>query len=426
MSQHERAPDEPFLGPLLSPWPVLGTGLALVGLGWMWGLFLDNSAPGLRVLVLAVGLVAIGSSLTLYVPHARRDLEGRLLSAGLWLLLAVAAYLAGRGLGSHFDSLLVLLQVLALAALSAAILSALPPRWRLLGGTVLLLLHFGTILTAVTVIPPPTGPSPYISNQLWSRLTRPYLQVTLLNNGYHFYAPEPGPAALLWFRVEFEDGRSAWVRIPDHKTCRNHLERRRWGALATVVGQTIQVPPERQDELLQRRLAAGRRHKIPMGELPPSQQYREPTPHARLLLASYARHVARFTEHPEGLDKRVVGVKVYRVEYFNPPVQHFQAGRDPLDPTLYMAFYMGEYDVEGKLKPASREFREGPDGRMIEHRDPFLYWHIPIVRVAEAPQVKPEVGPPRHEGDPRAWLSEGKVINYVRIHAGDTDEEGVP
>jgi hypothetical protein len=425
MSQHERAPAEPSLGPLLSPWPVLGAGIALVGLGWVWGLFLDESAPGLRVLVLAAGLVAIGSSLALYLPHARRDLEGRLLSAGLWLVLAVAAYLADRGLGSHFDSLLVLLQVLALAALSAAILSALPPRWRLLGGTVLLLLHFGTIVTAVTVIPPPSGASPYISNQLWSRLTRPYLQFTVLNNGYHFYAPEPGPAALLWFRVEFEDGRSAWVRIPDHKACRNHLERRRWGALATIVGQSVTLPPERQEQLLQRRIDAGRRHKppIPMGELPPNQQYREPTPHARLLLASYARHVARFTEHPDGLDKRVVGVKVYRVEYFNPPVQHFQAGRDPLDPTLYAAYYMGEFDADGKLKSASREFR---DGRMIEQRDPFLYWHIPIVRVPDQTDVKPEVGPRRHEGDPGVWLSEGKVINYVRIHAGDGDEEGVP
>ena len=40
-----------------------------------------------------------------------------------------------------------------------------------------------------------------------------------LNNAYHFYAPEPGPASFLWFRMIFEDpeGRTYghWIKIPD-------------------------------------------------------------------------------------------------------------------------------------------------------------------------------------------------------------------
>jgi hypothetical protein len=411
MRQHELAAARSPAGPLVSPWPVLLTGLGLTLLGWIWGLLADESAPGLRVLVLAAGLVGIGSALALYVPHAGAGLEARLISAGLWLLAAAAAYLARMGLGTYFDSLIVLLQALTIAAVIVAILTALPRRWRLLGGTVLLLLHFGAIFTAATVVPPPNGMPPYLANQLWARLTRPYLQLTLLNNGYHFYAPEPGPAALLWFRLEFEDGSSRWVRLPDHRTCRNHHERRRWGALATVIGQSIQPSPERLDRLLQKRIQAGKARGIPMADLPLGRQYRETTRNSEHLIASYVRRVARTTEHPEGLEKPVVAVKVYFVEYFNPPVEHFQAGRDPLDPTLYMAYYQGEYDREGKLK---------------QEDDPFLHWLIPIIRVPERPGVQPEVGPSRHEGEPSMWSSEGKVINYVRLHAGDPDGEDLP
>ena len=40
-----------------------------------------------------------------------------------------------------------------------------------------------------------------------------------LNNAYHFYAPEPGPASYLWFRMYYEDPEGKlwahWSKIPD-------------------------------------------------------------------------------------------------------------------------------------------------------------------------------------------------------------------
>ena len=50
-----------------------------------------------------------------------------------------------------------------------------------------------------------------------------------------------------------------------------------------------------------------------------------------------------------------------------PAVEDFQAGRDPLDPTLYRAWYLGEYDPQGNLAESSRK--------------DMLYWMIPILRV---------------------------------------------
>jgi hypothetical protein len=417
-------------GPLISPRPVLLAGLGLVALGWIWGLALDDTAPALRALTLALGLTAIGTTLVLYLPWAKPDLEGRMIAVGLWVLGGIAAYVAQIGLGTHFDSLGVLLVVLTLAAITGAILTAVPAGWRLVGVSVLILLHFAAIFTAVTVVPPPNGPPPFVANQLWTRLSRPYLQLTVLNNGYHFYAPEPGPSALMWFYVEFSDGASTWVRFPDHKTVATHIERRRLGALATMVGQPVPVQPARLDELTDRRIRAGLAHNppIPMGEMPPAAQYREPNVHAALLIASYARRVARTTEHPDGADSPVRGVKVYRVEYMNPPVQHFQAGREPLDPTLYMAIYMGEFDREGTLKPECLTIERTKEGRITNRiQDPFLYWQLPIVSIPLDEDAVPDVGPRRREGEPGMWQSEGKIINYVRIHAGDKkDQESIP
>src|SRR5262249_10057157 len=276
----------------------------------------------------------------------------------------------------------------------------------MMAGSVLILLHFAAILTAVTIVPPPNGPSPYWSQQLWNKVSRPYLQMTVLNNGYHFYAPEPGPAALAWFRVEFARGESLGVPTPDKKTVKTPVGGRGRGALAPTPAQT--TPPSSDFERLrQRRFEAGMKHKppIPMADMAVENQYHEPSKYVLTLISSYVRRVARTVERPEGADGEVTGVKVYRVDYYNPPVQHFQAGRAPLDPTLYAVYYMGEYDARGKMKESSLlEKREKPDGPVVERvQDPFLYWQIPIVQVPEDPNAPAEVGPRRREGDPGVW-----------------------
>jgi len=432
MSQHVRAPVAPLDGPLVSPWPVLGAGLGLVVVGWLWGTSADDTAPSARALTLALGLTVFGFGLKTYVSHARRDLEGRLISAGLWLLGAVALSLARLGLGTKFDSMHVLLTALTIAAVLGAIITAIPPGWRMLIGGVLIVLHFAAIFTAVTIVPPPEGPSPYVSNHLWARFSRPWLQLTVMNNGYHFYAPEPGPAQLLWFDVEFADGESVWVRIPDHNKVGTHVERRRLGALATAVSQP-NPPSGDVDRLLARRVEAGQKHDppIPMVNPFPADQYgeyREPSTTALILISSFVRHVARTTEHPTGADAAITAIKVYRVDYYNPPAQHFQAGRPPLDPTLYAAYFMGEYDAKGVIKQSSLELKRDNENDPVKERiqDPFLYWQLPIYR--EPPQGMEAEGPRRQAGDPGPWRGEqGRIRNYVRIHAGDKkDQETIP
>src|SRR5262249_54850046 len=167
---------------------------------------------------------------------------------------AIACALGHVAVGPDWDSFALLLTVAAVVAGAAAVLTAMPSRWRRFFLTLLILAHFAAIGTAVVVVPPRDGQAPRLAQQLWMRFARPYLLFTTLTNGYHFYAPDPGPTALLWFRVQYADGSSRWVRFPDHDTCANHVERRRWAALATAVSQTLPAQPEQFEELFKNRM----------------------------------------------------------------------------------------------------------------------------------------------------------------------------
>jgi len=69
-----------------------------------------------------------------------------------------------------------------------------------------------------------------------------------------------------------------------------------------------------------------------------------------------------------------------------------------------------------------------PDGKLLDPKDPFLFWHVPIVRVSKR---YPEPGTflPPSEGGPlllthwQASLDDpGKIINFVEIHAEQSDK----
>jgi hypothetical protein len=152
-------------------------------------------------------------------------------------------------------------------------------------------------------------------------------------------------------------------------------------------------------------------------------QYREPPPMVKLLLSSYARFLAKHTPHPKGADAKVTGVKLYSVEYYNPPVEHFKAGREPLDETLYIPYFVGDFHPDGHLKPEIYLAMQKEVGPPEITQDAFLYWRIPILKELNVPPPAP--GLPRPPTPP-PWEAEGKIRNFVRVHAGDTEEGPLP
>jgi hypothetical protein len=72
-------------------------------------------------------------------------------------------------------------------------------------------------LSAIVIAPAAVAPSSGLIESAWS-FFQPYLQLLYLNNGYHFFAPEPSASALLAFQATRADGTIIEGRIPDRST----------------------------------------------------------------------------------------------------------------------------------------------------------------------------------------------------------------
>jgi hypothetical protein len=71
-------------------------------------------------------------------------------------------------------------------------------------------------LTAIIIAPASVSPSSALLQSVW-RVFQPYLQLLYLNNGYHFFAPDPSESTLLAFAAEREDGTVVRGRIPNRE-----------------------------------------------------------------------------------------------------------------------------------------------------------------------------------------------------------------
>ena len=322
-----------------------------------------------------VGMVITG------IAVARRPKDSIVLA-----IASATALLAFFGTNPNWDAIRVMMGVMAAVAAVAAVLLKLPQTVQRVAISLFVLYHFCGILSAITS----PHPMPWLTAQLWARLFRPHLEFCYVNNAYQFYSPQPGPAQVLWFCIYGEDGQSRWLKIPRRAEKLDPLgvEYFRRLSLTERANQNVPTPLGPPDDL---RLArVNYRSLIPLHpELLDLQQFRMPNEHARQILASYARHVAT-TNGPKLLGGPVKSIKVYLTQHRMLGQKEFADGIDPFDPTTYIPFFVGEFDV---------------DGNLTDPNDPMLYWIVPIIR-----------GPNHKSGPPG---SPGLDIrNYVTVHAG--------
>jgi hypothetical protein len=117
-------------------------------------------------------------------------------------------------------------------------------------------------------------------------------------------------------------------------------------------------------DVARRRSTAGQ--VIPLQQdMPETMQYRPPADLTkRLQIPSYVRHAATLRKPKPG--ERLVSIRMYRVEHsMISPSQFTALEMDPYDPDLYRPFFLGEFDEEGRL---------------LNEKDPLLYWLVPIIR----------------------------------------------
>lgn len=430
------------------PWPILlaGFGCTVLALA-----LAQTSMVPLRLILLGAGVLLAGIAVGRRLQTAGWEfLEDRLESAGLLAMAAFLGLLAYLAMAPSWDSgRIFLTAVIAVALLGAAIV-LLPRTGRRIAVVLLVLLHFGGILTSVTAVPPRNEPAPWLSMQLWTHFYRPYLMFAYLTNAYHFYSPDPGPPTLLWFHVEYADGSARWIKIPNRRESPIGLHHQRMLAASESAYNPIFGPPlmaaqigpwerlfQRKYELLpgiphDSAEEIGRRRQIggetclfvdpqdgrpaPLyvlgDEVPPMiNQYSEPQEMARRLLASYARHIARTSPDPKNPHNTVEAVRIYRVIHTLISPRELSEGKSPLDETTFVPTYMGKYDT---------------DGRLLDPKDPFLFWHVPKLRVPASYPERNVVNTP--EGKvlmrygPENVGEPSKIIDFVEIHATQSDK----
>jgi hypothetical protein len=143
------------------------------------------------------------------------------------------------------------------------------------------------------------------------------------------------------------------------------------------------------------------------------------------MVASYARYVAGHYPHPSDPAVGVDTVKVYRVLHRIILPEELSQGYSPIDKTLYVPVFVGEFDPDGNLVrfDAAGKPHKGPSVKqdLSLHDDPFLYWYLPIyyANLPEETYYNRMFGNPYVKPLPR----DAKLIDCMRIHAGDKPEE---
>ena len=383
-------------------------GITLVVAGTLIALVCDFALGGGPAFLATarLWLVGVGATVAGHALSRRGDLWY------LWAVAALTGYLAGGiAVPPHWDSLRLMLWVLAAVATAGACLAAMPARVRYPAIGLLAVVHFGGILSATTS----PDPTPWLSATVGTRFYMPYLQFCYLRNAYHFYSPEPGPASLLFALVTYEldepdaSGKKVvfeWQVMPKRAeqttdplgiSYYRRLSLTEYSARATADSGSnnngMAEVRKRRDDVAAGIMPNQKRipHAPPDYELP-GRTYQPPQADAaRYTLPSYARHIAFANTAP---GRRVTNVKLYRAEHRIPTAQHFVTMKaDPYHPILFRVFFLGDYTPEGKL---------------VDPDDPMLYWLVPVF------QKSPDL-------PFRDWTAD-QLEDYLSVHAGHVFE----
>ncbi|WP_153558523.1 hypothetical protein [Roseimaritima sediminicola] len=217
-------------------------------------------------------------------------------------------------------------------------------------------LHLFALLTAVTSSGSGKYTSPYTAVKL-NEPFRPYLEVLFLRNGYRFFAPNPGPNFVAWFRVTYDDGRVRWVEFPRRQDFATPLAYTRMLSVANMGAYTYPHPQDPDK-----------------GSIRPATQ---------ICLQSFARRIARDAgknadawevrdakggERDTGGEVktsdgggRVVSVEAYRVAHLYIMPDQIREGWDYTDLRLYQPMYLGAFSADGSpIDPDATRYCETP------------------------------------------------------------------
>ena len=411
-------------------WLFLLAGLVLLGAAWLTKSIGFFDSLELRVALLVAGFVLTYAAVVERLRRMTWDFPDRLEAAAMVSVSILGAVACLAAMDEKWTSGRIFFGGLFALTLVGGILILLPPLARRVALSLLVVFHLGGLVTAITVVAPPNGSAPWISQVLMARVYRPYLNLLYMTNAYHFYSPDPGTSSVFRFAVFYADGQYRWVQVPDKKDCPIGMTYQRVNALPEHSFESNgQFPPSESDlrgvpeadrpprgswEEISRRRQNGAglpwgpdKMPIPMvRDIDLNLQYQQPTEISAQQIASLARHMWHY---PPALRKgaEIASVKVYRVKIHVLTPYELAKGRDPFDPTKTVPYFLGEFDEKGTL---------------LHPEDPLLYWYLPVVRVspsfleqrAGVPVINVRVDPPKHS----------MLLDCLELHAATPSPAG--
>ncbi len=457
---------------------VAAIGLVFVLVSLLSGLGLGDTNPeipvksisGLRGLLTFLGLIIGAGAITLRPTH---PLGYGFFALGCLFAMGVGGktYWIG-GFSNHWDSLQFLAKLFMIGACFGFVWTLIPTLRDYLNAKQIdhrptttgnglmpakviafvvlawVFFHIASIYGAMTN----PEPSPWVNQQLYGRLARPYHTTLYMGNAYQFYSPNPGDSSQLWFCIEYgppdpkddilipkdqpKDVR--WILFPTRR--KDYIDPlgltyvRRLAyteqAIQTAQPGNISYSEASLKAVYDRRLSASVQRgytaegsPIPMNTSVATQmQFLLPMDHVRWqILPSYSRHMAS-KYAVEG--KRIKSVKIYRATHRMLTMQEYHgypkgmavaSGRggyvsgsasaelvrvDPFDPTTYNIYFLGEF---------------AETGDQINIDDALLYWQIPIVAKKTILDFGKEVNNDNYEEF---------YADFVNIHAGSNRLQG--
>ncbi len=335
----------------------IGAGLAAVAAGV--GVTVEN-APD-RWPAAAAGILGIAGMLVAGFAVTCRPKDSITLG-----LAALTAFLAAIATNPTWDSIRLMQWVMAATAAICAGIVQLSSTGQRVAFSLLILYHFAGIFAAITS---PTW-TPWLTSQLWARVFRPHLEFSYVNNAYHFYSPQPGPAQVLWFCIMGTDGQARWYKTPIKGEMLDPLgvEYFRRLSLTERANQLSGAGPSA--EAMNARTLLSQDYKF-HPEMPAVQQYRPLGERGRQFMQGYAAHVAHVLgtgrKAADGSPMPVQDIKVFLTEHEMLGQFQFQQDKDPYAPETYRPIFEGRFDGDGRplMDPAYRSLQ---------------YWLIPIYR----------------------------------------------
>lgn len=203
--------------------------------------------------------------------------------------------------------------------------------WWKIFGSLLLFAHFSAVLVGILAAPGPSQPPPALASAI-NRTTGVYTDALKLNCAFRFYAPNPGPTRLTWYRVGYVDGTADWFENPffDVWQFRSIYQR----GLAMSAFLDTQVGPDEKDTT---RLAL--------------------TPVGSLCTSSFVRKI---TQHLDRRGSPIQSVEVFTVHHRVLEPDQIADGWSPYDLRLYRPCCLGVYQPDGRPQNSGTDRKDYP------------------------------------------------------------------